>query len=142
MSAIFGSNQGQDLVRQILNSPVKTQLQINFAAAGALNVDVVGTDADTGINQFTPLQRNFISDAQHTTDPAAGLVYTLFVRRLNFRRAAIGRTPNFLVGFNGELRPGFPKQLNPGFLQFVQQQNAGALTAQNYILTTATPLVT
>lgn len=137
----FNQARGQGLVDQILNSPVKTQLQINFAAPGALNTDVVGADADTGVNQFTPLQRNFISDVQHTLDPGAGLTYTLFVRRLNFRRAAIGRTPNFLTTFNGELRPGFPKQLNAGFFQFVEQQNSGALTAQNYLITTATPLI-
>lgn len=140
MSALINANN-QSLVSQILNSPVKTQLQINFAAPGALNTDVVGTDADTGIDQFTPLQRNFISDVQHVLDPGAGLTYTLFVSRLNFRRAAIGRTANFLTTFNGELRPGFPKQLNPGFMQFREQQNAGALTAQNYIVTTARPLV-
>lgn len=139
MSALNTNNQS--LVSQILNSPVKTQLQINFAAPGALNTDVVGTDADTGINQFTPLQRNFISDVQHTINPAATITYSLFVRRLNFRRGVIGRTPNFLTGFTGELRPGFPKLLDPGFFQFVEQQNAGALTAQNYIITTAQPLV-
>lgn len=135
------NTNNQSLVSQILNSPVKTQLQINFAAPGALNLDVVGVDADTGINQFTPLQRNYLSDVQHSLDPAAGLTYTLFVRRLNFRRSAVGRTANFLTGFTGELRPGFPKLLNPGFFQFVEQQNAGALTAQNYLVTTAQPLV-
>lgn len=141
MSALIPQNN-QSLVSQILNSPVKTQLQINFAAPGALNTDVVGVDADTGINQFTPLARNYITDVQHTIDPVAGLTYTLFVRRLNFRRAAVGRTANFLTTFTGELRPGFPKLLNPGFFQFAEQQNSGALTAQNYLITTMVPLVT
>lgn len=141
MSLNLGLN-GQGLAAQSLNSPVKTQYQINFAAAGALNTDVVGTDADTGINFFTPVKGNVITDIQHTADPAAGLLYTLFTRRTNFRRTALGRTPNFLTTFNGEVRSGFPKALGAGFLQFVEQQNAGALTAQNYIITTIRPLIT
>jgi hypothetical protein len=129
------------LAEQVANSPVKTQIQINFAAPGALNTDVVGTDSDTGINQFNLVQPNIIADIQHTVDPAAGLVYTLFVRRLNFQRTALGRTPNFLTTFTGERRSGMPKALRAGFMQFAEQQNAGALTAQNYIITTIRPLV-
>lgn len=135
-------NIGNGPAAQSLNSVVKTQYQINFAAAGALNTDVVGTDNDTGINFFTPLRQNLITDIQHDLDPAAGLTYTLFTRRTNFRRTRLGSSANFLTTFNGEVRSGFPKALGAGFFQFVNQQNAGALTAQNYIVTTIRPLIT
>lgn len=134
--------QGQGFAAQSLNSPVKTQYQINFAAPGALNTDVVGVDQDTGINFFTPLRNNIITDVEHTLDPAAGLVFTLFTRRTNFRRTALGRSGNFNTTFDGEIRSGFPKALGAGFFQFVEQQQAGALTAQNYVVTTIRPLTT
>lgn len=122
------------------NSLVKTQIQINFAAPAALNADVLGADADIAITQFNLLSPNIVTDIEHTLDPVAGLTYTLFTRRLNFVRTALGRTPNFLTTFDGERRSGMPKALKAGFVQFVEQQNTGALTAQNYIITTQLPL--
>jgi len=143
MSLLGVGQNRQGLAEAALNSGVKTQIQINFAATGALNTDTVGSDADTGVTQFTPLQNNTITDIQHDVDPGAGILFTLFVRRLNFVRAALGRTANFQTAFTGIVRPGFPRILRAGFLNFVETQQAGATTnAQNYIVTTIRPLVT
>lgn len=125
----------------MLDSPVRYQQQVNFAAPGALATDVVGTDADVGVNQFFPKQSLMLLDVKHTADPAAGLLYTLFVRRLQLSRTRIGTTQDFLVAFNGRVRPNMPKGINPGFFQWVEQQGAGALTAQNYLMTYDKPLV-
>ena len=142
MSQLLGVGR-QGLAELALNSGVKTQIQINFAATGALNQDTVGSDVDTGVTQFTPLQNNVITDVQHDVDPGAGILFTLFVRRLNFVRAALGRTANFQTSFTGIVRPGFPRTLRAGFLNFVETQQVGATTnAQNYIITTIQPLVT
>jgi len=122
------------------NSLVKTQIQINFAAPALLNSDVLGSDSDIGLTAFNLLSPNIITNIEHALDPAAGVTYTLFTRRLNFVRAALGRTPNFLTTFTGERRSGMPRALKAGFVQFVEQQNTGALTAQNYIITTQLPL--
>lgn len=142
MSTVLGLGGRQGLADLAINSGVKTQIQINFAAPGALNTDTVGSDVDTGVTQFTPLQNNVITDVQHDVNPVAGLLFTLFVRRLNFVRAALGRTANFSTLFDGIIRPGFPRTLRAGFLNFVETQQAGALTTQNYIITTIQPLVT
>lgn len=125
---------------QFLNTMTRYLQQINFAAPAALNQDVIGTDADSTVNQFQPLAPNLILDVKHTADPAAGLLYTLFVRRLQLARTRIGATGDFLVAFNGRVRPNMPKGLNAGFFQWVEQQNLGALTAQNYLVTYAQPL--
>lgn len=122
------------------DSPVRYQQQINFAAPSALATDTVGTDADTAINNFIPRNSNLILDVKHTIDPVAGLLYTLFVRRQQLSRTRIGTTGDFLTTFNGRTRPNMPKALMGGFFQWVEQQNAGALTAQNYIITYAQPL--
>jgi len=121
-------------------SIVKQNQQINFAAAGALNVDVVATDADTGVNSFTPLKQNVIDNVVHTADPAAGLLYTLFVRRMDLSRKRIGASGDFLTTFNGAKRPNMPVGLRAGQFQWVHQQNAGALTLQNYLVTYRQPL--
>lgn len=126
---------------EISNSLVKTQIQVNFAAPAALNADVLGAENTIGLNNFNLLQPNVITDIQNVLDPAAGLTYTLFTRRLNDIRKKLGITANFLTTFNGEKRPNMPIGLGQGLFQFVEQQGAGALTAQNYLVTTVQPLV-
>ena len=122
------------------NSLIKTQLQFNFAAPAALNADVLGAESTIGLTQFEILQKNIITDIQNQLDPAAGLTYTLFTRRLNNIRKQLGVTANFLTTFNGAKRSNMPIGLGTGLVQFVEQQNAGALTAQNYLITTVQPL--
>lgn len=121
-------------------SAARYQQQINFAAPTALNTDVVGTDADSGVNQFIPRRPNVLLDIKHTLDPAGGLLYTLYIRRQNLSRTRIGVTGDFLTTFNGVMRPNMPKGVNAGFFQWVEQQNAGALTAQNYLAIWQEPL--
>jgi len=129
------------MIRQggLESSLSKTQLQFNFAAPGALNTDVVGTDDDTGTNQFSPRNVNAITDITNVLDPAAGLTFALFVRRLAGARARLGAASNFLTTLVGT-KAGFPKGLAPGFFQLVEQQTLGALTAQQYSVTFAQPL--
>jgi hypothetical protein len=126
--------------QNIDNSLVKTQIQMNFAAAGALNTDVLGAESTIGLTQFNILSPNIITDIQNVLDPAAGLVYNLFTRRLNNIRKQLGSTANFLTTFNGQSRPNMPIGLGSGMVQFVEQQAAGALAAQNYLITTVQPL--
>jgi len=123
-------------------SLIKTPFQVNFAAAAALNTDVVGTDAIVALTEFSPKSKNIIADIRHTIDPAAGLTYTLITRRLDQKRRTLGFTPDFIttnvrkpsaIGDDGLL-------LNEGLFQWVQQQLTGALTAQNYLITLAVPL--
>jgi len=123
-------------------SLIKSVLQINFAVPAALATDTVGTDAITGVTEFTPKTQNVIKDVRMAVDSAAGLNFTLLTRRLDEKRKTIGFTPDFIttnvrkpsaIGDDGLV-------LNAGFLQFVEQQLAGALTAQNYLITLLQPL--
>jgi hypothetical protein len=127
-------------MQNIMDSPMRYQQQINFGVPTALNTDTVFADADTAINFLNPRANNMILDIKHTADPAAGLLYTLFVRRQQLSRTRIGTTQDFLVGFNGRIRPNMPKAIMGGFFQWVEQQNLGALTAQNYLVLYAQPL--
>jgi len=123
-------------------SLIKSVLQINFAIPAALATDTVGTDAITGVTEFTPRSKNVIKDVRMAVDSAAGLNFTLLTRRLDEKRKTIGFTPDFIttnvrkpsaIGDDGLI-------LNSGFLQFVEQQLAGALTAQAYLITLLQPL--
>jgi len=123
-------------------SLIKSVLQINFAIPAALATDTVGTDAITGVTEFTPRTNNIIKDVRMAVDAVAGLNFTLLTRRLDEKRKTIGFTPDFIttnvrkpsaIGDDGLV-------LNAGFLQFVEQQLAGALTAQNYLITLLQPL--
>ena len=112
----------------------RTQAQYTFGVPAALNVEVVGTDLDTGENSFTPRSANRVLDIVHDIDPAAGLTYVLKTRRQE-RRRVLGRTPTFLTTFTGDKRVGFPIGLGAGFFQLVNIQQAGALTSLDYIVT-------
>jgi len=123
-------------------SLIKSVLQINFGIPAALNTDTVGTDAITGVTEFTPRSKNVIKDVRMAVDSAAGLNFTLLTRRLDEKRKTIGFTPDFIttnvrkpsaIGDDGLI-------LNSGFLQFVEQQLAGALAAQAYLITLLQPL--
>lgn len=124
-------------------SLIKTVLQINFAAPAALNQDTLGNTAvPANVDQFSPKTKNIIRDIRHTVDPAAGLNFTILTRRLDEKRKTLGFTPDFIttnvrkpsaIGDAGLV-------LNEGFFQFVEQQLAGALTAQNYLVTLDVPL--
>jgi len=123
-------------------SLIKSVLQINFAIPAALATDTVGTDAITGVTEFTPRSSNIIKDVRMAVDAVAGLNFTLLTRRLDEKRKTIGFTPDFIttnvrkpsaIGDDGLI-------LNAGFLQFVEQQLAGALTAQDYLVTLLQPL--
>jgi len=123
-------------------SLIKQPQQMDFAIPTALNVDTVGTDALTAVNSFTPKSQDLISDIRMLVNAAAGLNFTLLTRRLDQNRKTVGFTGDFIttnvrkpsaIGDAGLL-------LNAGFFQWVEQQLAGALTAQSYIITYAAPL--
>jgi len=127
---------------QVTNSVIKEPQQINFVAPAALNQDTVGTDALTGVNSFTPVTNDLLKDIRMLVNAAAGLNFTLLTRRLSQNRKIVGFTGDFIttnvrkpsaIGENGLL-------LNKGFFQWVEQQLAGALTAQSYIITYDVPL--
>jgi len=123
-------------------SVIKSAQQVDFGIPTALNVDTVGTDALTGVNSFTPRTNTVIRDIRMLVDSVAGLNFTLLTRRLDQGRKTVGFTGDFIttnvrkpsaIGDAGLL-------LNAGFFQWVEQQLAGALTAQSYIVTYETPL--
>lgn len=122
-------------------SAVRFEQQIDFIAGAALDTDIVGSDSDTGVTEFSPLRANRLLDVVHDVNPAAATIFfTLFIRRLNLSRNRIGVTANFDTAFNGRIRPNMPKNVRAGFFQWVEQQNGGALSAQSYLVTFAQPL--
>jgi len=121
---------------------LKQPQQSDFGIPTALNTDTVGVDALTGVNSFTPKTQDLIKDIRMLVNAVAGLNFTLLTRRLDQNRKIVGFTGDFIttnvrkpsaIGEDGLL-------LNAGFFQWVEQQLAGALTAQSYIITYAVPL--
>lgn len=108
--------------------------QINFAAPAALNTDRIFTDDQTGDPFWTNSRDNWIQDITNEVDPAAGLRYFYKTHR-NGKEKKRWYTNMLLTTFTGETRKGFPVFLGRGQLQWVIQQVAGALTAQNSLVT-------
>lgn len=117
----------------------KTQIELVFATPNAFNVDIIGTDVDSGDSQFVFQTANVIEDITNLVDPAQ--VHTLFTLRLNLNRTRLGTTNQFSTNFTGDKRPIFPKFIGAGQVKFVSQQFSGAFEGHSLIITTRTPLV-
>jgi len=124
------------------NSLTKTTITMLFAQPGGLNQPVIGTDSELGDSKFTLLQSNIITDISNVLDPAVGLSFQLFTKRLNFITKFLGSTPQFLTTFNGLKRPGMNIGIKAGSFNFTEIQTSGAAAAQDYLITTVRPLVT
>ncbi len=106
--------------------------QINQAAAGALNVDVTMTDAQTGLGFQVLGTPNRLLDITNAIDPAVGL--TFLVKLVRNGREVRRWTPAQLLT-TVDRHVGFPVDVAAGNVQWVGQQTLGALTAQSYLAT-------
>jgi len=114
-----------------------------FAAPSGLNVQVTGSDRETGLTSFTFGAPNQIIDATHETDPAATISYDLAIKR-GEKLFTVATTVDMLRSTKPSvgLRPNMPSPpIGAGQLQFVIIQRAGALTATNIRLVLARPLI-
>jgi len=107
--------------------------EVDQAAAAALSTDTTLTDPQTGGLAFQTLSSmNRLVDITNFADPAAGLTYILKLVK-NGREVRRWAAAQLLTTVN--VHPGFPIDNNPGNIQWVGQQIAGALTAQKYLCT-------
>jgi len=127
----------QDIIN---NSVTKTSITVLFAAPGALNVNVTGVESELGESKFVLQQSNIITNIANVLDPGVGLNYELYTKRLNNITKFLGATNAFLATFNGQQRPGMPVGIKAGSFIFSEIQTVGALTAQDYTVTTVRPL--
>lgn len=127
----------QDIIN---NSITKTQITIKAGAPGALNTNVTLVESELGESKFVLQQDNIITNIANVLDPAVGLNYELYTKRLNNITKFLGATNSFLATFNGAQRPGMPIGIKRGSFIFSEIQTSGALTAQNYTVTTVRPL--
>lgn len=121
-------------------SIVKSQFILNFPAPGALNQDAVGVEQDIGLTEFRPAIAALLDDITMNPDPAAGLLYSFFTRRLGGNRKRIGTNAQFSTALISSQKVIFPLLVNPGLFNWVMQQTAGALTAQSFVATFNQPL--
>lgn len=111
--------------------------QINQAAAGALATDVVLTDPLTTLAFQTLTKPNRLLDITNEADPIAGLRYHV---RTEKNRKELRRWFSVQLLTTIDRHVGFPLDINSGNYQWIGQQSAGALTAQNYLCTWLTDL--
>lgn len=111
--------------------------QINMAAAGALATDVILTDPLTTLTFQFLTKPNRLLDITDEADPAAGLRYHVRVEK---NRKELRRWFSVQLISTIDRHVGFPLDLNSGSYQWLGQQSAGALTAQNYLQTWLTDL--
>ena len=93
-----------------------------------------------GESKFVLIQDNIITNMANVLDPAAGLSYNYFTRRLNNIVKFLGDTSDMLTTFNGAKRPNMYIGIGKGSFIFSETQTSGAPTAQDIKVTTVRPL--
>jgi len=126
----------QDIIQ---NSIRKSQIVINFGVP-VVGTPLTGTESELGESKFVLTQDNIITNMANVLDPAAGVTYDYFTRRLNNIVKFLGDTSDMLTSFNGAQRPNMPIGIGMGSFIFSETQTAGAPTAQNIKITTVRPL--
>jgi hypothetical protein len=114
--------------------------EVDFGAPSALLTDTVGSDPTNSLNAWTIRNNNAIQEIRHIVEPASTIVYGLYVRRLDGSKRLIGSTPDFAQAKIAQSQMPFP--IGVGYFQWVEQQIAGALTAQKYTIKYVAPLAT
>ena len=114
-----------------------------FAAPGALNTAVVGSERETSRTEFILAGGPRIKDLTHETDPAATISYDFGIKRgLDIK--ILANTVDMLRATKPSvgLRPNMPTpRIAGGQFQFVVLQRAGTLTATNIRVVSDGPIV-
>lgn len=117
-----------------LDKGISVVRQANFTAAGALDQDRIFTDDQTGDAFWTNSRDNWIFNLTNEVDPIASIRYFYKTHR-NGKEKKRWYSNQLLTTFTGDQRSGFPQFFGKGQVQWVLQQLAGALTAQNLLIT-------
>lgn len=113
--------------------------QFNFAQPSAINVNVRGTDARTGLTDFTLTDINSILRAIVNQNLAATLTYEFDITRDGY---VVYTLPDSLLRSDQQFVPEvFPLNLRPGVYQIQMRQTAGSPAARTLIVTFQTRLV-
>jgi len=127
-------------IQNIIESPTRANLQINYADPAGVGNIVVGTERRTAINLFDFKRTNILVDARATTAPAGADDHLLSIRRLNGNVRDIANWTDILPANNRTVKGVMPLGINVGTFQWIMEEIVVAAAGVNVVWTFTRPV--
>ena len=127
-------------IQQILDSPARANLQINYADPAGVGNIVIGTERRTTINLYDFKQSNILVDGRATTSPAGADDHLLSIRRLNGNVKDIANWTDILSANNRTVKGVMPFGINTGTFQWIMEEIVAAAAGVNVVWTFTRPV--
>jgi len=127
-------------IQQIIDSPSRANLQINYADPAGVGNIVIGTERRTTINLYDFKQSNILVDGRATTAPAGADDHLLSIRRLNGNVKDIANWTDILPANNRTVKGVMPFGINTGTFQWIMEEIVVAAAGVNVVWTFTRPV--
>jgi len=127
-------------IQNIIESPTRANLQINYADPAGVGNIVVGTERRTAIALFNFAKTNILVDARATTAPAGADDHLLSIRRLNGNVRDIANWTDILPANNRTVKGVMPLGINTGTFQWIMEEIVVAAAGVNVVWTFTRPV--
>lgn len=122
-------------IQSVIDSPARSNMQINYADPAGVGNIVIGTERRTGISQFDFKRSNILVDARATTAPATTDDHLLSIRRLNGNIKDIANWTDILPANTRTVKGVMPFGINPGTFQWIMEEIVAAAAGVNVVWT-------
>jgi len=127
-------------IQAILDSPTRSNMQINFADPAGVGNIVIGTERRTAISQFDFVQPNIVVDARATTAPAGADDHLISLRRVNGNVKDFANWTDILPANTRTVKGVIPFGINTGTFQWIMEEIVVAAAGVNVVFTFFRPV--
>lgn len=127
-------------IMNAIDSPTRSNVQINYADPAGVGNIVIGAERRTGINLFNFKQANLLVDARATTAPAGADDHLLSIRRPNGMVTDIANWTDILPTNQRTVKGVMPKGVGAGTFQWIMEEIVAAAAGVNVVWTFTRPI--
>jgi len=127
-------------IQQIIDSPARANMQIDYADPAGVGNIVIGAERRTTINLFDFKQSNILVDGRATTAPAGADDHLLSIRRLNGNVKDIANWTDILPANTRTVKGVMPFGINTGTFQWIMEEIVVAAAGVNVVWTFTRPV--
>jgi len=122
-------------IQSIIDSPARSNLQINYADPAGVGNIVIGAERRTIIDLFDFKTPNILVDGRATTAPAGADDHLLSIRRLNGNVKDIANWTDILPANQRTVKGVMPFGINTGTFQWIMEEIVVAAAGVNVVWT-------
>jgi len=127
-------------IQQIIDSPSRSNMQIDYADPAGVGNIVIGAERRTTIALFDFKASNILVDGRATTAPAGADDHLLSIRRLNGNIKDIANWTDILPANTRTVKGVMPFGINTGTFQWIMEEIVAAAAGVNVVWTFTRPV--